>query len=52
MILINQGEIQSQGTPENVLTRENIKKVYNMDICILKNPITQKPHIIPIGKKF
>lgn len=52
LILINEGKIQSQGIPENVLTPENIKEVYNMEICILKNPITHKPHIIPIGKKF
>ena len=52
LILLNKGNILSQGTPQNVLTKENIKKVYNMDICVLENPISQKPHIIPIGKKF
>ncbi|MDD3225808.1 MAG: ABC transporter ATP-binding protein [Clostridium sp.] len=52
LILINQGKIQANGLCEDVLTKENIKKVYNMDTCILKNPVTGKPLIIPIGKKF
>lgn len=52
LILVNKGEVQSQGTPEKVLTRKNILDVYNLDTYIIQNPITQKPHIIPIGKKF
>lgn len=52
LILLHQGKIQAEGRPESVLTEDNIKKVYNMDICILKNPITKKPYIIPVGKNF
>lgn len=52
LMLIKKGELQSSGIAEDVLTQENIKKVYNMDTCIIKNPVTGKPLIIPIGKKF
>lgn len=52
LILMDKGKLQAQGIPEDVLTAENIKKVYDMDILILKNPITQKPYIIPVGKSF
>lgn len=50
MILIDKGSIIAIGTPEEVLSEENIKKVYNINLCIIKNPITNKPHIIPITK--
>lgn len=35
----------SQGRPESVLTAETIKKVYQTDVLIQKNPITDKPGI-------
>lgn len=50
LVLINKGSIVALGTPEEVLTEENIKKVYNINICIINNPVTGKPHIIPITK--
>jgi iron complex transport system ATP-binding protein len=50
LILMDKGKIVSYGTPEEVLTEENIKKVYNIDICLISNPATGKPHIIPISK--
>ncbi len=52
LILINKGSIVAEGTPEKVLTEANIKKVYNINICMIKNPVTGKPHIIPISKQL
>ncbi|NMM65155.1 ABC transporter ATP-binding protein [Clostridium sp. P21] len=49
LILVNKGSIASQGTPEEVLTKDNVKKVYNINMCMIQNPITGKPYIIPIG---
>ncbi len=48
LIFLNEGKIISQGSPEYVLTEENIEKVYNIKVHIMKNPFTGKPHIIPI----
>jgi iron complex transport system ATP-binding protein len=48
LILLEKGRVKAKGTPEKVLTEENIKRVYNIEVCILKNPINQKPYIIPI----
>ncbi|AKN33442.1 ABC transporter [Clostridium carboxidivorans P7] len=49
LILVNKGSIAFQGTPEEVLIEENIKKVYDINMCMIKNPVTGKPYIIPIG---
>lgn len=41
-LLLNNGKIQYVGTPEKVLTAENIKKTYNLNAVILANPLTGK----------
>lgn len=50
LILLSDGEIVSAGTPEEVIIKEKIQEVYKMECCIIKNPITMKPHVIPIPK--
>ncbi len=50
LILLNEGKIVMQGTPESVLTRENIEAVYNIEVYIMNHPVTGKPHIIPVKR--
>ncbi len=50
LILLNQGQIVSIGTAEEVITKEIIEEVYKMECCIIQNPVTSKPHVIPISK--
>lgn len=52
LIMLKDGEIVSYGKPEEVLTEAHIKNTYNMDTYIFKNPVTGKPHIIPISKNY
>ncbi|MEW9095211.1 MAG: ABC transporter ATP-binding protein [Clostridiaceae bacterium] len=52
LVLLKEGNISSHGTPEEVLTENNIQNAYNIETCIIKNPITGKPHIIPISKNY
>lgn len=49
LVLLDKGKIIVKGAPDEVLTEKNIKKVYNIDVCIIKNPINGKPHIIPVA---
>lgn len=39
----------SHGSPENVITKENLEIVYNLSAHIMKNRVNNNPHIIPIG---
>ncbi|WP_123054170.1 ABC transporter ATP-binding protein [Clostridium sp. JN-1] len=48
LILMDNGSIVKQGTPEEVMTEETIKDVYKINICMIKNPVNGKPHVIPI----
>lgn len=52
LILVNEGEIVAMGTPDEVLTIENIQKVYNVNAHIDHNPFTNKPHIMVIPQRY
>jgi len=52
LILLDEGEIVAIGTPEKVLTSENLEKVYKIKVSISKNPYTNKPLIIPIPNRY
>jgi len=47
MILMFDKVVYKNGTPEEVLTKEAIKKVYGLDVYITKNPKTGKTFIMP-----
>jgi ABC-type cobalamin/Fe3+-siderophores transport systems, ATPase components len=47
LMLLKDNKIVSIGAPENVLTPANIKKVYDVDVLIKRNPFTNTPYIIP-----
>ncbi|WP_330369484.1 ABC transporter ATP-binding protein [Metaclostridioides mangenotii] len=40
IIVLKDGNIVTQGTPEDVVTSEMIKSVYDIDSYIYKNPVT------------
>jgi len=48
MLLLSEGRIAVQGTPEAVLTQQNIKNIYKLDVLVMDNPINGKPLIIPL----
>jgi iron complex transport system ATP-binding protein len=48
IILLDHGEIKSHGKPNSVLTEENIRKTYNIDVLIDKYPNYDMPRINPI----
>ncbi len=51
LILLNQGEIESIGSPEVVLTPENIKRVYHTEVLVKRNPMTKSLYLIPFSQK-
>lgn len=48
MILMHEGKVHTQGSPDQILKSEIIKEVYGLDVQIIKNPMTGKPHLIPL----
>lgn len=48
IIMMHQGRIHSQGEPEKILDKEKVKEVYGIDVHIIKNPVSGKPHVITL----
>ncbi|MFA5099855.1 MAG: ABC transporter ATP-binding protein [Candidatus Omnitrophota bacterium] len=44
--LLDSGTVYKQGTPEGVLTYQNIEAVYKTIVLVNENPITKKPNIV------
>ena len=45
IVMMNHGKVFSAGTPQEVLTHENIHDVYGIDVSIIRR--SEKPYIIP-----
>lgn len=45
LLLLKEGKIFAAGFPEEVLTEENIKAVYNAEVLIKTNPLSEKPFV-------
>jgi iron complex transport system ATP-binding protein len=47
VILLNKGRVGAEGTPEGVLTKENIEALFSVSVAVEKNPLTGAPRIFP-----
>ena len=52
IILLSKGKIFAAGSPEEVLTEENIRKVYNTEVIIKRNNITDRPYVTLIPRNY
>ena len=50
LILLHEGRIFQEGTPEDILTYQNLEAVYKTVVVVRKNPISQKPYIVLVSK--
>ncbi|MDO9391851.1 MAG: ABC transporter ATP-binding protein [bacterium] len=46
LLLLDQGRLVKQGTPEEVLTPENLNPVYQINVHKISHPVTGRPQII------
>lgn len=46
IIAIKEGEIVADGTPSEVVTTDNLYRLFNIDLSVITNPITHEPNII------
>ncbi|MHA1764110.1 MAG: ABC transporter ATP-binding protein, partial [Promethearchaeota archaeon] len=49
IILLNDGKIKAFGPVEEIITRENIKTVYNIDVVVRKNVYTNSIFVTPLN---
>jgi len=43
MVMLNGGKVYAEGTPPDILTASNIKKVYGAEVCVYPHPINKLP---------
>lgn len=49
IMLLNEGKVFKDGTPEEVLTYQNIESVYKTVVVVNKNPISAKPYVMLVS---
>lgn len=47
IVLLEQGQLVAQGSPSEVLTKENIQRVYHLPVRIVQDEVNHCPLIIP-----
>ncbi|WP_053954962.1 heme ABC transporter ATP-binding protein [Inediibacterium massiliense] len=48
ILLLKNGKIIGSGSPDEVITVENLKNAYGMDMVVEKSPYTNTPYVIPL----
>ncbi|MCL5104067.1 MAG: ABC transporter ATP-binding protein, partial [Armatimonadetes bacterium] len=46
LMLIGQGTVRAVGSPEEVITSENVRRVYGAEVWVRRHPTSHKPYII------
>ena len=49
IIMLDDGNIVADGTPEQVLTKQNLEPVYGLKMNIIPHPLTQTPVVLPMS---
>ena len=47
IIMISDGKIVAEGSPEKVITEQNIFLTYKTKVNVISHPVTRKPVVIP-----
>lgn len=52
LVMLGGGRIMAAGTPESVLTAENVREVYGAEVWVRRHPTSGRPYVIAgIGRK-
>lgn len=51
MVALRGGQIVAQGSPETVMTADNLKQVFGLNARVIRDPITDTPMCVPMSRK-
>ena len=46
LVMIGQGSVQADGSPDEVITADNIRRVYGAEVWVRRHPATSRPYVI------
>lgn len=47
VMMMSDGRVHSFGAPSVTISASSIRNIYNLDVCMIENPVTGNPHVIP-----
>ncbi len=50
LFAIKSGKLVAEGTPNEIVTPELIKNVFNLNCTVIEDPVSKSPLIVPIGR--
>ncbi|WP_424981584.1 ABC transporter ATP-binding protein [Maritalea sp. S77] len=50
LIALANKELFATGRPEVVINAENVKQIFGLESRVINDPLTGKPHVLPIGR--
>ncbi|MDI3535192.1 MAG: cobalamin transport system ATP-binding protein [Thermosediminibacterales bacterium] len=50
LILLSEGKVFALGSPQEVITADNIKAVYNSDVLVTNHPVYKRPMVTPLSR--
>ncbi len=51
IVLLHEGKVRAAGTPEDVLTEENVREVSGVTVVRDRNPVTGSVRLTPVGRR-
>lgn len=51
LVAVQQGKVYATGTPQQVMTEEMVRDVFNLECRIVLDPLANTPMCIPMGRK-
>lgn len=51
MLLLDGGKVAAEGTPADVLTAENVQRVFGWPVSVTPDPVTGSPRITPLARE-
>lgn len=50
LVAMAEGRLHVSGKPEDVLTEQNVRQVFGLESCIITDPTSGRPIMLPIGR--
>jgi iron complex transport system ATP-binding protein len=51
LFFLREGRLLAEGNPKDILTTELIKKVFDVQVTVINNPVNDKPLVVFDGKR-
>lgn len=47
VVMMQGGQVHYSGIPTEIISERSIREIYGLEVCMIQNPVTGNPHVIP-----